>query len=197
VPEDGGAIEYAEVSVRSHEKGEAKLLKIPLIREGDILLYYKGGAWSAPLIDLGEILEDGWQKREYYHCAVALDAQQKIETDGYPVKVDNIQYDGSFDLFRPPIPAQDIRRGLDATRQLIGQKYDWLLIVDDALRFTSRGIIHLPRRWIESEERRRKICSSLVVYYLRAAGWHGVRRWPPATPEDLFLALKDYQVYES
>jgi hypothetical protein len=169
-------------------------MQIPDIREGDILLYYEGGRRFAPFIEIGEILEDGRQPREYYHAAIALDSRHKIETDGFPVMITNIIYDGSFDVFRPPIPLPDIRRGLYATRQLIGQRYDWLLIIDDALRFLTRGVIHLPRKWVESEERRRKVCSSLVAYYLRAAGWREIQRWPPPTPEDLFLALKDYQV---
>lgn len=164
------------------------------VQPGDILLYYKGGGWSAPAIKLGEILEDGLQPREYYHAAVALDAQHKIETNGFPVSITEIIFDKSFDVFRPPIEPEDIQRGLHETLKLIGQKYDWVAIVDDALRFLTQGVFHLPTRWVMSEERRRKICSSMVNYYLWQAGWTGIRRFPPPTPEDLGLALKPYQV---
>lgn len=165
------------------------------IREGDILLYRKGGHVSEALIDFGEELEDGIQAREYYHVAVACNSQLKIEANGFePVCITNIIDDGTFDVFRPQIPISRIRDGLYALRKLEGQKYDWWTIADEALRDLTFNLIHLPENFINDEERRRKICSTLVAFYFRKCEWGVLKRWPKPSPEDIYLLVKEYQV---
>lgn len=171
-------------------------MHLPDIQPGDILLYYRdGGLLSDPLIKLGEVLEDGPQSVEYYHCAIALDAKTKIETNGFePVCVTNIIYDGTFDVFRPPIDQKSRNEALQKVMELQGQHYDWLLILDDAFRFMTFNLIHLPENRINNSERRRKICSTLVAFYFESAKWGELRKWPRPTPEDIWLEVQEFPV---
>lgn len=166
---------------------------MPDIHEGDILLYYRGGGLSKELIEAGEYLEDG--AGHYYHCAIAINSQLKIEANGFePVQECNIVYDGTFDVFRPPIPVSRIRESLAIVRQYRGQHYDWWLIIDEGLRDLSDNRIHLPERFIRSEERKKKICSTFVAAYFKQAQWGYLKRWPKPTPEDIGLLVMDYPV---
>lgn len=170
-----------------------------LAKPGDILLYKKSPSILDKFIIDGEILEDGLHHREYYHVAIALDASNKIEAYGKSVRIDAIDY-GNFDAFRPPISHPRIQTALSAVQKFVGQYYDWWLIVDDALRYMTRfiprvlgGPWHLPVSFIKDEERRGKVCSSLVVKYFTAAHW-GPKLGRNASPEDIYLAVKDYLV---
>ncbi|SFU71405.1 hypothetical protein [Alicyclobacillus macrosporangiidus] len=168
---------------------------VPGIQPGDVLLFRDGTGLLERGIDFFETLEDGPQPVMYHHAAIALGDHAKIEAL-LRVEITALADTGNFDVFRPPVDIGRRREALRALRSLQGQRYDYLLILDDALRYATRGVIHLPRRWVESWERRRKICSSLVAYYLRKAGFRSkkLRRWPPPSPEDLYLALRHFQV---
>jgi hypothetical protein len=168
---------------------------VPGIEPGDILLFRGGTTFLERGIYFFEQLEDGPQQALYHHAAVALNDREKIEAL-LRVEITSLVDTGHFDVFRPPVDRARRREALRALRSLQGQRYDYLLILDDALRYATRGVLHLPRRWVQSWERRRKICSSLVAWYLRRAGFKSrrLKRWPPPSPEDLYLALKHFQV---
>lgn len=157
---------------------------------GDILMYRHGNTLDKRLIDFGERLEDGAQSPMYYHVAIALGPNLKIEAQGKSVAIDTIDY-GNFDPYRPPLSAAQIHDGLTAVKKCVGQPYDWWLIINDALSYLTHGIVHLPTKWIESEERKSKICSSLAALYFKAAGL-GVRWALSVSPEDIFLAVKEW-----
>ncbi|MFB5192747.1 hypothetical protein [Alicyclobacillus fastidiosus] len=170
-----------------------------LAEPGDILLYRKYPSIGHDLIIDGEILEDGRQQREYWHVAIALDVKNKIEADGKTVAIHPIDY-GNFDAFRPPIGSRRIDLALSVIRQFVGQGYDWWLIIDDAIRYATKripkclgGPWHLPAAFIQSEERRAKVCSSLAVAYFNAAVW-GPKLDRNASPEDIYLAVKDFPI---
>lgn len=162
------------------------------ILPGDILLYGKHSGPITHLIDWGEIIEDGKQSKEFYHVAIALNEYTKIEADGKNVAIKPIDY-GNFDIYRPPIKKDNINKGLNATRKLIGQPYDWPLIIDDALRYLTKGHVHLPTKWINSLERHMKICSSVAAFYFKYTGWYQSKNWHPS-PEDIYLMVKKWPV---
>jgi len=169
------------------------------VKRGDLLLYYKSlnPVWIA--IKVGEILEDGIQDREYFHCAVALDDKAELEADGIEVAVHPIIHDGSYDVFRPPLTEAQIEKGLSLINSYRGQKYDWWKIGDDALRFASGNAIHLPSGIVANEELHKKICNTPLAAYLWAAGFIKGANEQEATaflrsPEDGYLLLKGYQV---
>lgn len=169
-----------------------------LIRTGDILMYYrptKPHRLVERAIQLGEILEDGIQDREYYHVAIAVDAQTKVEANGVYVAKADIEKNRSFDLFRPPIAHHVRHQAMQTILTMEGQKYDWWLIFDDVLRYISFGLLRLPESFIAEREQTEKICSTLVGRYLRLAGYkHVDKRFP--SPEDIYLAVKRYKVSE-
>lgn len=146
------------------------------------------------LIQLGELLEDG-RPRPYYHTAIALDVNRKIEAQGKTVAITEIDY-GNFEPFRPPLTRTQIEEGLSVVLADEGEPYDWPLIIDDGLRYLTHNLVHLPVGWITSEERRKKICSSLVVAYFKASGWRPAH--PKKTlsrnssPEDVGIYIQDY-----
>ncbi len=161
---------------------------------GDILLYFRAPNLGTRLIQVGEELEDGVDKRMAYHVAVAMDQYTKIEANGHSVADAPIDY-ANCRVFRPPILSQNIHNGLHAVRKLIGQRYDWVLILDDALRYLSHDRVHLPVGYVRSEERRGKVCSSLVSVYLRAAAWEPAKALTRnASPQDDYLLLRAYEV---
>lgn len=160
-------------------------------REGDILLYSHAPNLSTRLIQFGEELEDGMQPVECYHVAIALDGYRKIEADGKNVAINPIDYERCA-VFRPPIDKGHIRQGLGETLKLVDQPYDWVLILDDALRYFTHNYIHLPVQYVKSQERRKKICSSLVAFYFGKAQWGHLGR--NASPEDVWLQVKDWPV---
>ncbi|GMA64939.1 hypothetical protein NZD89_06025 [Alicyclobacillus fastidiosus] len=171
-----------------------------LAKPGDILLYRKSPSIGDDLIIEGESFEDGRQDREYYHVAIALDANNKIEAYGKSVAIHPIDY-GNFDAFRPPIGSHRVKSALAVIRRCVGQGYDWWLIIDDAIRYLTKfipkrlgGPWHLPVSFIQSDERRGKVCSSLAVAYLNAALW-GPKLGRNASPEDIYLAVKDFPIY--
>jgi len=158
---------------------------------GDILFYDNPPNLSTHLIVDGEHLEDPGEGVYFYHVAIALDANDKAEADGKCVEINPIDY-GKFIAFRPPLSRAQIRWGLFALRELVGERYDWWMIADDALRFITHNVIHLPASFILSSERHRKICNTLAAAYLEAAGW-GLSELP-RSPEDLYNALRYWPV---
>lgn len=161
------------------------------VKAGDILLYGHAPNFETRMIQFGEILEDGIQDQEFYHVAIALNALNKIEANGKYVEINPIDY-GKFSIFRPPIDQLNIKKGLDESCQLVGEPYDWLLIFDDVLRYLTHNFIHLPEKWINLQERHKKICSSLVAFYFRKAGWHDSKDQP--NPEDIYLMVKNWRI---
>lgn len=160
---------------------------------GDILLYRTLHTLGVGAIDIVEELKDGRQPRLYYHCAIAVDAQSIIESNGRTVLIKQIPPAG-FDVFRPPLAVGAREEGLSCIRALAGQKYDCIVVIDDVLRALTRNLLHLPASVVESQERHRKICSSLVVCYLEASAWHhGLNQ--NALPEDIYLLLCPYQIH--
>ncbi len=163
---------------------------------GDILAHYRVHTLGQAAIDVGEALQDGAQPDYYFHVAIALDAYTQLAAiAGTGVTTLPIRATDHYQIFRPPIPWEEQRSALAAVKALKGQRYDRLLIVDDALRMLTRGVVHLPDMWVRSEERTHKICSSLVVRYFRYAAWS-----PPmplsyrSTPEDVGIALRKWRV---
>lgn len=162
---------------------------------GDILLYRKNPSVFDRLIVEFEEKEHRKQKEYFYHVGIALDSWNTIEADGRYVEVNPIDYERA-EIFRPPISQQSINYALNEIRKYIGQRYDWMLILDDALRYITRNLIHLPIGYIRSTERHAKVCSTLVRRYFFYAGWglfYGVNE----SPEDIWLAIKDYEVKEA
>ncbi|MFB5192646.1 hypothetical protein [Alicyclobacillus fastidiosus] len=161
-----------------------------ICESGDILLYETPPNLDTRLILKGERMEDPGGARYFYHVAIALDANWKIEAQGKTVAITDIDY-GRFAVFRPPIPPSRVKNGVAAVRDCVGQNYDWLAIMNDGLSYLTRGRIHLPKRWVESSERKRKICSSLVALYFNAAKW-GPKFGLTVSPEDIYEAVKDW-----
>lgn len=162
---------------------------------GDVLLYRKDPSLFDRLVDEFEEAERPKQKKYFYHCGIALNQFETIEADGRYVEVNPIDYERA-EIFRPPISQQSINYALSEIRRYIGQRYDWMLIIDDALRYLTRNLIHLPVGYIRSIERHAKVCSSLVAKYFFYSGWeqfYGVNE----SPEDIWLAVKDYEVKEA
>lgn len=164
-----------------------------LYRPGDILLYRDPPNFSTRLIIDGERMEDPDEHPYYYHVAIVLNTQLKIEAQGKNVAVARIDNGGVFDCFRAPIPRSNIDDGLDKIRKYVGQPYDWSAIVDDALRYLTCGIVHLPEKFVLSMERHRKICSTLVSDYFKAAQW-GPKFGLGVSPQDIYDAVKDWPV---
>ncbi|GMA60073.1 hypothetical protein NZD89_10885 [Alicyclobacillus fastidiosus] len=161
-------------------------------QQGDILMFRRLQTLEVREIDWIERLKDGRQPYIYYHCSVVVDENTQIESDGKMVITNTIP-SGGFDAFRPPILPENRQRGVEQVKKLVGQKYDWVLIVDDALRALTHNLLHLPIKFVAREERYRKICSTIVVAYLNAAGWnHGLTQ--NALPEDIYIVLRNYQV---
>lgn len=162
---------------------------------GDILLYRRVMTLTEALIDVGEVLEDGPQNKIYYHCAVALDEYHEISALASGVRVYSITYNDEFDIYRLPIPPDKLKESLDRLKTLEGQPYDWVCIVDDSLRYLTRGLVHLPEWWVRSTERHCKICITFIRKDLKWANFN-----PPipltlhSSPEDLALALRKWRV---
>ncbi|EPZ47618.1 hypothetical protein [Alicyclobacillus acidoterrestris] len=163
-----------------------------IILPGDILLYRNPPTFLTHLIDIGEYFEDGQRSPIYYHVAIALNDKEKIEANGNQVAIAPIDNGGTFDVYRPPILPRNIRDGLSYVKSLEGQRYDWLLIVDDALRYSTHNIVHLPVAMVKRSERYRKICSTVVAEYFRAA--HYINLSGNVSPQDVYLAIADFEV---
>jgi hypothetical protein len=162
-------------------------------QSGDILLYRKSPTLFEQLVEDFEQFEDGRQRYQFYHCGIALDTWNTIEADGRRVNVNPIDYEKAS-IFRPPIQNPDINYALGKIRKFIGQRYDWMLILDDAIRYLTHNKIHLPAKYIRSTERHAKVCSTLVARYFYFAGW-GAFYGFNESPEDIWLSVKDYEVY--
>lgn len=160
---------------------------------GDILMFRELDTLEVREIDWIERLKDGQQPYLYYHCSIVVDKDTLMESNGYKVVLRRTPSTG-FDAFRPPLSLDKRRQAIEQLKGLIGQKYDWVLIVDDVLRALTHNVIHLPGGLVAREERYRKICSTLVVRYLNFAGWNQKQLTLNALPEDIYLALRDYQV---
>ncbi|WDL97791.1 hypothetical protein [Alicyclobacillus sp. ALC3] len=156
------------------------------------MLYHKPPNLSTRLIEFGEKLEDPGHAQYFYHVALALGPYYKIEADGKTVAINPIDY-GKFEGFRPPIPPKQRDAALAQVHKLVGEPYDWWLIIDDALKYGTCGVVHLPVRFIKSEERHAKICSSFLRKYFEDAEW-GPRERITVSPEDIYLAVKAWPV---
>ncbi len=173
---------------------------VKLIQRGDVLGYYKATTTLEALIQFGERLEDGPHNREYYHVAVALDNFSKIEADGVKVAINPITSDNGYAIFRLPVSQSKIDQALTKLRGLMGQRYDWVLIVDDGLRYLSKGItgrelLHLPAWFVRRKERTEKICVSVLRKYCNYLHYEPIGNldtW--SSPEDWCLALEDCEV---
>lgn len=164
------------------------------VQAGDILLYTDHPDWIDRGIQFFEELEDGKHKFMPYHVALALDSTTQIAAYR-KVEIVPIGYDGpDYLVYRPPISPRRREKGLELVKEFNGQSYDYLAIFDDALRYATRNLIHLPVSWIQSTERHMKVCSSLVADYFNEAMFPG--DWTHHTsPLDVYLAVKDYRVF--
>jgi hypothetical protein len=169
------------------------------IKTGDFLFYHRVRTAGEALIDLGATIEDGEQPRIVYHCALALDEKNKIEAvSPQGVRIAPIVYDGAWVATRPPIRPGQIDRGIEACKKDLGEHYDNWLIVDDALRDLSewvfkRPVLHLPEWLVHRTERAKKICSTLLLVYGRAASWvpsSVEQKGKNVSPEDWWIATR-------
>lgn len=136
------------------------------VQPGDILLYRKLRNRNTELIKFFERRENGPQVRGYNHVAIALDNQSKIEANAKRITIEPINY-GSFDVFKPPIPQRNT--AIDYLMGFVGQPYDWWLVTDDVLRYSTHNVIHLPVAFVQVEEQDKKTCSSLIAHYFSVA----------------------------
>lgn len=170
-----------------------------ILEPGDILLYreFQSDIVAEFAIDVGEFLEHGPEPHEYYHVAIVEGDGRKIESNTEKVEILEIG-EAPFDPFRPPLSNIQIKIGLNAIFSLVNQPYDWWLIADEALREITDNVIHFDEAFIHGKEMKEKICSTLVSYYFLRAGFQptnmGPGIWPKPTPEDIWLAVKDYPV---
>lgn len=160
-----------------------------------VLFYYGARNFFDEVIDFGEHIEDGPAKHYFYHLAVAENSTNKMEALSNGVQEDVIDYSRQFLLVNPPVDPARKSTALHRLRSLIGQQYDWWVIVDDALRILSkalfgRPVVHLPARFVKSQERHEKICVSLLRKYLNWAG-SSIRIPYYATVEDAYNMLVD------
>lgn len=164
------------------------------VQGGDILLYTDHPDWIDRGIQFFERLEDGKHKFMPYHTAVALNSTTQIAAY-HKVEIAPLGYDGpDFLVYRPPITPRRRERALEYVKTFNGEPYDYVAIVDDALRYSTHNLLHLPVRWVDSVERHAKVCSSLVADYFNEAIFPG--DWGPNTsPLDIYLAVKDYRVF--
>jgi hypothetical protein len=165
---------------------------IDTIEPGDILLYRKLRNRNTEIIRFLERIEDGPQVREYYHVAIALNRHWKIEANGKKVSLAPISY-GSFDVFRPPIPPEQRDVALAYVKGLVGEPYDWTLVMDDVLRGLTLNVVHLPALFVQLEELHKKTCTSLVVDYFWVAKWAKTLNLN-VSPEDIYFIVKNYPV---
>lgn len=172
------------------------------LKRGDILLYYdfeqnELGKLIKGVIKFGERLEDPNQSRYYYHTAIVLDPETKFEADGLKVTKHPIEpYDKDkelYDVFRPYIDPLIIENALQYILNFDGQLYDWFLILDDALRYSSGLELHLPSKFINFTEKHMKICSSLIEFYL-IQGKFIDKPKNYCSPEDVFIDIKESKV---
>jgi hypothetical protein len=167
------------------------------LQPGDILLYrhFQQNVLAEVAIDIGEVLEDGPQPYEYYHVAIALGDAKKIESNTAKVEILPVD-EAPYDAFRPPLSQNQIAVGLGALRNLVNQPYDWWLVADDTLRYLTDNVVHFGERFIQGMETKEKICSTLVSYYFLRAGFGLPKEWPKPSPEDIWLMVKDYPVFD-
>ncbi len=163
---------------------------------GDILAYHRVGTLDEIAIDFGEYLQDGPQREFVYHVSIAVSPYSQLAAiAGKGVIEYPIMMSDPFAVYRPPIPMKDKIAALNEVERFKGERYDWLLIADDALRMLSRDFVHLPDALVRSEERTHKICSSLVVRYLRYAHFKpSVPLNFLSTPQDVAIALRKYRI---
>ncbi|WAH40635.1 hypothetical protein NZD89_20320 [Alicyclobacillus fastidiosus] len=187
-----GKLHIGDSIFYSREKCKQRAEHNDTVQPGDILLYRSLRNRNTKLIKFFERCEDGPQVRGYYHVAIALDSQLKIESNGKRVTIEPINY-GMFDVFRPSIPSQQRNAAINYLKGFYGQPYDWWLVTDDLLRYFTHNVIHLPVSFVQIEERNKKTCSSLVSQYFSVAKW-GPALSQNVSPEDIYRYLKNYQV---
>lgn len=163
-------------------------------RPGDVLIYFKAPNLTTRIIEYGEERIDPGEDRYAYHVAVALDAFAKIEADGKETEINPIDY-GRFEVYRPPYP--DPARMSSALLWGCAQRgrlYGWIGIIDQGIRDISGGRLHLPRWFVTWADKRWPYCSTLAQSIISKAGFDGIPRWPPPSPEDVYKTVKLYQV---
>lgn len=158
---------------------------------GDLLIYSKNPDFFDKLVDLGEELEDGVHKVEVYHIAVALDRYKKIEALTTDVAVDSIDY-GNFVICRPPYDPDNLKEALRWALTQEGKPYGWLGVIDQGLRDISGGLLHFPKWIMIRTNNRWPYCSWLTNRITHRAGWTDVPKWPPPSPEDIWLRAKAF-----
>lgn len=141
-------------------------------------------------IDLFEWFEHHGEPTYFYHTAIALGPSQKIEADRR-ISIRPIVVDDTYLVYRPPIPKSRVDKALEKIKEREGELYGFLLVIDDALRYPTRGRLHVPE-WI-MKRYHDDDCSSLVALYFHYAEW-GPKLGRHASPEDIWLAVKDYPV---
>jgi hypothetical protein len=191
--EKNGPLQGGDTYTYGKYIGNQKTEGNQIVEPGDILLYRKLRNRKTESIKFIQRLKDGPHVREYYHVAIALDKQSKIEANGKVVTIEPVN-DEQCDVFRPPIPPQQRNSGIDYMKRLAGEPYDWWLVTDDILRYVTHDVIHLPVGFVQAEERNKKICTSLVVQYFSAAKW-GPKLSPNVSPEDIYLLVKKYEIH--
>ncbi|MFX4302959.1 hypothetical protein ACOJUR_12005 [Alicyclobacillus tolerans] len=160
---------------------------------GDILFYDRHPDWIDDLIITGERLEDGLHRIEAYHVAVALDSYQCVAALARGVSVTPIDY-GVITICRPLSQNAQTHQALMWAESKVGTPYGWLGIVDQALRDVSHNLIHLPDALIEWSNQKWPYCSIFATDFLQRAGYEELRDFPPPSPEDLWLELKQFRV---
>lgn len=169
------------------------------IKRGDILLYYKPENILEGLVQVGEHLEDEDRfenkntKKTYYHVSIAIDDKFEVGTNGTKVHDKSIDYTQPRDVIRLLASENEIEIAMMYIESFIGQKYDWTLIIDDALRYLTRNLIHLPPSWIVEREKHEKICTTFVEKYLNKLGYTANKGYHES-PEDIYFDFRKYLV---
>ncbi|MCL6453542.1 MAG: hypothetical protein K6T78_07930 [Alicyclobacillus sp.] len=165
-------------------------------RPGDVLFYFDADGLTR-LIEVGESLEEHSEGPWPYHVAIALGPEDKLEADFWDTVINPIQDGRPYVVCRPPYPnAVLLAQALHWGRGRVGRLYGWVGIVDQALRDISGGRLHLPRWLIKRVDRLMPYCSTLVQSVLARAGVDIIPDWPPPSPADVWIALRDYAVYD-
>lgn len=161
-----------------------------VFKQGDILLYYRPPTFLTKLITFGEILEDGKQKREYYHVAVVVDSEHKVEANGKNVSIAPIHNGGVFDAYRLNSVYQNkIPYAIEQVISYVGQPYDYLLIFGLAIEYISFGWARFPKHILKHSEEKSKICSTLAQQFLWYCGIPPIKDFD--SPEDVYLTILD------
>lgn len=162
----------------------------PITQEGDIILYFRAPNLIDRGIDLFEWFEHHGDPTYFYHVAIAVGMADQIEA-ARRIRISPITPEDMCLVFRPPIRRTRVRIALGKLRKKLGQRYGYLLIIDDALRYISRGRLHLPE-WL-MDKYHHDDCSALVADYFDDAMW-GPKLNHNVSPEDIYHLVKRFPV---